>query len=1310
MNEVLERTTDEVNPGIIEPGNINLHNRPVVKNADGSISTVRSKSFDFDGTEVLLPTVSDDGKILTDKQAIDLYKATGRHLGKFSSVEAANQYAQQLHEEQGREYVGTSSRNDVLDKIRQKYHQYDNIPDDELTLTIAEKYPAYLKNTSFARDVDRIRSEPHQPTNVIGEAINSGIVIPVARTLNVAGQVLAGGAEDFIQSLITPKRQEEEVARSGAPEESNITAIARQLSDTGKVTEPLPLQEDISRLPTAQRIPAQAAYGTVETAPKIAAVMGAQALGVPAPLGAAAVFGATEQGFDPVQATVAAAIPFVGKYSGEISGLIAKKFGVDSVTALNIVKGAGGLTGPAAGLIAQGEYEISQLPEDKKREARINLYANVLGQSALGPVGVKYEKRAPSIETIADTIKPVAPLTAEALKKGEQNATSQRIEQESNIGEHIGTETQRVSTETGGGNRPEPSPEKPQQTVNAPGQEVIPAKEPGTSGVLSKPAENEPELVGMGGALLGKEPQKPVLSQLTESLKTLANTNPESTPKQAFDLGQSASEFKDNVSSTLDGLKAAGTYLKTKLEGKPVWTNLKAAIGDRGLALAESANNAREFAKTATKAVPDSKTQDAIANWIDTGGNDELLKQAEAETKSTYKAGYEAARNLTPEQKTIAQNSKNYFESRLQDAIDAGILEDGIEDYIHRIYESDSPWKQGVLAELRSGIFTGKPGFAKQRVFQYDFEAERAGLKPVKSFIKRIAAYDLSLNKAIADRNAVKQMMQIKMKDGRPMIDVGGVGIPIEGKTGVTEATLIKPSFKPSDTENPLNNRGDYKPYDYPALRKWKWVTKDSNGNSVFVQGDVLIHPDAIKDVKALFERSAVRQNPVGRLALGVSSTIKNTMLDLSGFHFTQITVHGWEHRTFKPVEKIDFDNPDVRGLIRGGTVVGDVRAYELFSEGLTGSSLTKYLPIIGPKLYEYNQRLFNDYIPRLKIATGLHALERNTKRFPNLSKDELYHLTANEMNAAFGELNYEMLGRSKTTQDVLRLALLAPDFLEARGRFAAQAATKYGREQFQALALGAATLYITARIINKLLDGEYHFEPKNAFSVVRNGKAYSLRTVQGDLLHLATAPGQFAYNRLNPVYGRTGFEFLTGRDSFGRKRDLVEQAKDFASTAVPISVRGVLNPREQNLLESFLNSIGITERRSTSIDTIHSLVDDYKKRHNIRTAPGEFVYDPGQDPFRPIRQAALFSSPQTVANEIDKAVKDGKLTSKQIKDHFGRYATAPFTGSRSHDTQFVRELSSDNKKIFTDALKERALLKKKFDEGYQIYIKTHRK
>jgi len=90
----------------MEKGNINLNNRPRVKNKDGSISTVRSIGFqDESGKEVLIPTVHPDGYIMSNKEAIDRYYKTGEHLGKFDSVDESNSYAEQLHKDQEKQYV-----------------------------------------------------------------------------------------------------------------------------------------------------------------------------------------------------------------------------------------------------------------------------------------------------------------------------------------------------------------------------------------------------------------------------------------------------------------------------------------------------------------------------------------------------------------------------------------------------------------------------------------------------------------------------------------------------------------------------------------------------------------------------------------------------------------------------------------------------------------------------------------------------------------------------------------------------------------------------------------------------------------------------------------------------------------------------------------------------------------------------------------------------------------------------------------------------------------------------------------------------
>lgn len=1195
---------------------------------------------------------------------------------------------------------------------------------------------------------------------------------------------------------------------TGQPSEAFQESAAIPSEDTGLT----PSEEGMRTLNTPSKMLASGARGLIESAPQMAAVIGAQAMGVPAPLAAGAVFGTTPQGFDPEQAAIGAALPAVGQYTGAITEALASKLGVSKPAALAILNKIGGAGGAASLLGADQVAHIAQLPPDKREDAFIDAAGNVASMAWLGMIGEHGTPETPSETTPAETethnasqpaaktSSPSAPVASpspinnlgdlldrhkqeiqdmlakqqsfetppdeaevapeKATLPNDNDVLQSQLENPPTPNENIPQQNQEPSAEDSAvpaaTTEATPEAESPPSTVDtgepeqlrqggdeaalsdfdrfdqlkqqvgesvANGQfpppdvlremEDIKNRQPNKGYPPEKPVDQtvnnppEPAIKSLGGKAPSDvgEIDKSNLAQLTDSIKAFAQ-DPKATPEKVFDFAKEASKVKDAVSSSIDGLRAAGELLKTRLEGKPVFYDFKKAIGDRYLALSESAINARKFSADATARFKDPVLREAISNYVDAGGDMDKLRQAATETKPRYKAGYERALNLSPDEKTVADNLANYFQARLADAQKAGILEDGIEHYIHRMYEKDTDFRRGILAELKSGIFTGKPALAKQRAFEYDLDAEKAGLKPVKSFITRTTAYDLALNKSIADRQAVKAMMEMKMPDGRPMIDVAGIGTPINNAAGETDATLIKPKWKLNDEDNPDSNRNDFKNFDYPALRKWKWVSQDSEGKPILVQGDVLIHPDAISKVKSLFERSAIRANPVGRAALKLSSAVKQTMLDLSGFHFVQIGVHGAEHRSFAPVKEIDFTNPDVRGLIRGGLVVGDTSGRELFDEGLSGSSLTKFIPVVGPKLAALKDFLFQSYIPRLKVATGLHALERNREAFPNLTDDEVHHLTANQMNAAFGELNYAMLGRSETMQDAMRLALLSPDFTEARTRFAAQAITKYGGrpttnskgnfvigEQGKALLTGAAAFYTTARIMNQVISGNPQWDAEHAFEVLINGKWYSLRTVQGDIIHAATDFPGYVRNRLNPALTRPAFEAATGRDQFGRKRSFGHQVTDAAKTPIPISLKGLFSGREQSLAEALFNSFGVTEHRDSAAQDIYQKVQAWKDKNKIAQEPGEFIYDPDKDPYRQLKLAAQFYNPSAVKSEIQKLVADG-TSIEQITKHFERYGSAPLAGSQANDQKFLATLSDSDKAKVEQVKAERAKIR----------------
>ncbi len=104
--------------GELEHGNIDLGNRPVVDNPEtGGQSTVYSTSFGTPQGEILVPRVSDDGRILSEKEAQDQFHKTGKHLGIYSSPEEATKAAELIHQQQARS-VGAKPGQHLLDVLR----------------------------------------------------------------------------------------------------------------------------------------------------------------------------------------------------------------------------------------------------------------------------------------------------------------------------------------------------------------------------------------------------------------------------------------------------------------------------------------------------------------------------------------------------------------------------------------------------------------------------------------------------------------------------------------------------------------------------------------------------------------------------------------------------------------------------------------------------------------------------------------------------------------------------------------------------------------------------------------------------------------------------------------------------------------------------------------------------------------------------------------------------------------------------------------------------------------------------------------
>jgi hypothetical protein len=110
-------------PGLLQKGNLDLSNRPNVKNPEaGGRSSVWSITIgeEQNGKEVtvLIPRIREDGKIMSVADAIKHYEKNGKHMGKFNTREEADRYSKDYSNSVGNKK--TDSVLDILGKQKPK--------------------------------------------------------------------------------------------------------------------------------------------------------------------------------------------------------------------------------------------------------------------------------------------------------------------------------------------------------------------------------------------------------------------------------------------------------------------------------------------------------------------------------------------------------------------------------------------------------------------------------------------------------------------------------------------------------------------------------------------------------------------------------------------------------------------------------------------------------------------------------------------------------------------------------------------------------------------------------------------------------------------------------------------------------------------------------------------------------------------------------------------------------------------------------------------------------------------------------------
>ncbi len=882
-----------------------------------------------------------------------------------------------------------------------------------------------------------------------------------------------------------------------------------------------------------------------------------------------------------------------------------------------------------------------------------------------------------------------------------------------------------------------PIPEVPNALVPETTPSIRPVRQESGEGVQQVPTEiPSPKVDEGGGQAQAAQAEVPLDPGATPAKGIAASVRNKWTSATESPFGSEAGFINlDPIKELWDkyspSLKAAIEHVKGIAKEQmtlPPTSDYRRSVLNWSAKLQRSFGEAASAQKEIQDVVKDPVKRDGITNWMQAGGDPTVLQDRLAKTIAwrdpvTGKphpqakrliAGYEAALKLTPEEVKIATDARNAYDTLGTRGQAHDVLNSFKDNYVTQIWDL----KKGPTGGGGSRTLKDKFRFSKASTFPTYFDGEQAGFVPkTKDISKVLPVYLHEMNSVIAARQLVEQMSKGTASDGRPLLAAKGRGFAIDDPKGKT--TLVVPDALHSDFS-------DYKTLEnQPALHDWRWQTKDSAGNPVFMKADLAVHPEAYGKLKNVLGRSAIKEwyDSKGSLASSIpkgiakgldrgQSETKRMMLGvLTPFHQVQEVWHGVAHRVAAvKIPKIDLVNnrEQMDAANHGLMMFPDRTSAEQFMEGFKQSKIVSKIPALGPLADQYSNYLFHVLIPGLKFKTYREILNRNLSVFKKdlasgkSKPEDVKILSAEQANAAYGHLNYADLGRNPTIQHIMQLGLLAPDFLEARMRFSGQAlkgatGAKVGREQLVALATLGVAQATLAYIAAKSTGGVW--DKKDPFAFHIGNRKFTLRSVPEDALRLATEARAFIYARLNPLLGKTAVQLISGTDWRGNKVTAGQTLKEAVQQPIPLGLRPLFGTANSPLSgwEQLAGAAGLKISRYSAQSEVRKLAHKWMAdSKDPKILAAEKAYQKSTFPdsdYKPLREALINNDLKTAQQEYQKLLETKKPDLVQRTFNHPR----AFSGSAARERAFKQSLSPENQKLYDQALKEQSELKAKF-------------
>jgi hypothetical protein len=110
-------------PSNSSEGNIDVSSRKTIKLSNGEIELFKPMAFRNAGKVIVVPTITEGGKLLTESGAINKYFETGMHLGIFDDMSEAKVRIEQLEKERFKDTPKENTAKKKEDKYDRRKHR-----------------------------------------------------------------------------------------------------------------------------------------------------------------------------------------------------------------------------------------------------------------------------------------------------------------------------------------------------------------------------------------------------------------------------------------------------------------------------------------------------------------------------------------------------------------------------------------------------------------------------------------------------------------------------------------------------------------------------------------------------------------------------------------------------------------------------------------------------------------------------------------------------------------------------------------------------------------------------------------------------------------------------------------------------------------------------------------------------------------------------------------------------------------------------------------------------------------------------------